>query len=293
MVYERGGLVEKTDYDALISAINNLFGSGFGDSGYGGNSINVPLSQLTSVSVGATINNEEWLVIRNALFDLALHQNTVLPNPLPSPTDLEDMDLIQAFEALNDADNLNELLTNRLNANSANLSISNKLISNRSTSWTSEILHEFTVDFGNTDDARFFFNTGGEIRLNASRSGGAATPQNLAWTNLTSNNSPAIFNASNYYALTSSYTTVRSVSSTGAYSTNSWIIQARRDDVAGPNGGNGSIIRFKSIFSDIHSGVSDVVSGTFTSTIQERRSTVVFTRPSPIFTTITQLTAGS
>jgi hypothetical protein len=45
----------------------------------------------------------------------------------------------------------------------------------RSTTWTDLIRHSFTVDFGNSNKARWFFNAGGSIRITGSRIGGTVS----------------------------------------------------------------------------------------------------------------------
>ena len=46
-------------------------------------------------------------------------------------------------------------------------------------------------------------------------------------------------------------------------------------------------------FNDDYVQDTDIVDGTFLSTIEERRSTAIFNRASPTFATATELTAGS
>ena len=54
------------------------------------------------------------------------------------------------------------------------------------TTMPSTIRHSFTLDFGNPQNARYFFNSGGQVRFSASRTGGGSTYQNQSWTNLLS-----------------------------------------------------------------------------------------------------------
>lgn len=303
-----GDTIDITGYNSIITLINALFGTGTGDRGYGGNSANVALANLVNKTAGSTITNEDWLVLRDAQFDLAAHQGTTLPDALPSITNIEDADIIQAFEdpdvgldpgKIDSTNNFTLLDTDRAQVSPGNVTVATKLTSVRATSWSSFIEHIFTVDFGSSDNARHFFNTGGQLRLSATRTGGSATAQNTLWDGILSSGGTFIFDGISYFALTSSFASTPPVGQTitaayGGYSNNSWTISAKRDDAAGPNGGNGSIIRFKSAFLDGHLNVFfDQIDGTFTSTIEERRSTNIFVRPSPTFTTITDLTNGS
>jgi len=302
MVYTSGGLIQASDYNTLAALINNVFGIGSGDSGYGGLSINTGINNLPTINIGDIIQSftsvpgspDEWKNLRNAFFDCALHQNTTLIDPLPSDTLLDDGDIITFFNTLNSTNNSTLLFNNRFNVNAIHLALSTTLTDIRVSPWSSFVRHEFTVDFGNSDNARHFFNTGGELRISASRVGGSATTQNTEWTNLLSANSPFIFNRLDYFSLTSTFSVYQTVSSGGAYTANNWSIRARRDDAVGPNGGNGSIIRFQSDFLDGHTNVFfDSIDGTLTSTIEQLKSVGIFPKPTPIFTTTVPISSGS
>lgn len=321
MTYISGGIVQASDYNTLVDQIKDVFGLGTGDSGYGGNSINTRVvdppmvDYLPIIGPGDIIQSatdtlddafppgspDEWVNLRNAFADCATHQNTVLSDILPSVSLLEDGDIVTFYNTLNSVTNSTALNTNRNNVNIAHLSLSTLGTSVRSTSWTSFVQHDFTVDFGTEDNARYFFNTGGEIRISASRSGGSATPQNTAWTTLLSNSGTFIFDQTSYFALTDIFVFSPPVGETfpdtggGAYdAVNVWAIGSRRESFLGVRGGNGSVIRFRSNFTDGHlTGFEDLVDGTLTSTIQQFKSVAIFPISSPTFATITALTVGS
>jgi len=302
MVYASGQTVEASDYNTLAALIDDVFGLGTGDSGYGGNSINTGVAALPTISLGEVIQSatgapgspDEWINLRNAISDCATHQNTTLTDALPSDSLLEDGDIVTFFNTLQSATNSTDLDTNRNNVNLAHLSLSTLGTSVRSTSWTSFVRHEFTVDFGSEDDARHFFNTGGKINIGATRTGGSASSQNAAWTALLTANSPYIFTQADYFALTTSFVTKLSVSSGGAYASNNWAVRAKADAIPNVRGGAGSVLRIRSDFTDGHfTGFEDLVDGTLTSTIQQNKSVAIFPISSPTFATITELTAGS
>ncbi len=294
MTYASSGQVDATDYNTLIGNISSIFGTGTGNSGYGGNSTNVALADLVTVASTATVQSSEWKDLRNAFSDMALHQGSTLTDGLPATNLLDIGDLITFFSQLESANNITTINTNKLNVNVANLTLATKLTSVRNTSWSNVIQHELTVDFGNENNARHYFNTGGELRISASRTGGSATPQNTAWTNLVSAESPYVFTGTDYFVLTTSFVLKNTTFSGSPYDANEWNIYAKTNSVAGPLGAKGSILTFRSDFIDGHvSEFSDTVDGTFTSTIEERRSTGFFVRPSPTFATVTELTAGT
>ena len=303
MTHQPGETITIASYNDIIAQVNTIFGTGIGSSGYGGDSTNVPVITDLPVKVsGDTIDNQEWLDLRNAQDDVAAHQGTVLPADLPFVIDLETADSIQAFEdqtpdnfagEIDSAANLAIIITNKDNVASV-AATSTAITHNRTTPWSSFIEHQFIIAFVNSDAARHYFNTGGQISVGASRELGAGSPQNIAWTALLNANSPYSFTQTDYFALTSNFVVKQSVSSTGSYSTNTWTISVKRDDAAGPNEGAGSILRFKSSFLDGHTNVfDDIVDGTFSSNIGEIKAVGTFVKTSPIFTTITSLTSGS
>ncbi len=305
MTHQPGDLIDIASYNNIITSVNTIFGTGTGSSGYGGNSTNVSVTDLPTVASLATIDNQEWLDLRNAQADVATHQGVALPAALPAVVDLENADTIQAFDdqtgpdnpagEIDSAANLAAIVTNKDLSGGETLSVAIKLINERPSAWSSFIKHEFTVDFGSEDNARFFFNTDGEIRISASRTGGSATTQNTEWSSLVAANSPYNFTQADYFALTTGFVIKQTAPETTVpYTLNNWIIRAKADSIPGVNGGKGSVLRFSSEFTDGHTNIFfDQVDGTFTSTIEERRSTGIFVRPTPTFTTITPLTSGS
>ena len=325
MTYTLGGTITAADYNSLIASVNAVWGQGTGDSGYGGRSKNVLSNtvNLPSLAANDVVENEQWLDLRNALADCAAHQGTTLPDALPSLADIEDGDPVEYFPTLMSAANIALLTTNRFNIDLLNYELITKLSSTRTTAWGTgnlgqpvTITHEFTVSFTDSDHARHFFNTDGDIRFAASRTGGSTSPQNQSWTDMLASHS-FIFTHTHYYALTTSDVTLAKFypSATTTYGNpdavdadkNSWTITARRDDAAGPNGGNGSIIHFKSIFYDGFygptedglayppypatpvGGLPDLVDGILTSSISQKRSFEYFNIPTPVYTNIVQL----
>lgn len=156
------------------------------------------------------------------------------------------------------------------------------LTSSRGTSWTTQLVHEFTVDFGSETNRSEFFRLDGEIRFSGSRSGGSATSQNTDWTNLLVAVGTQGFASSDNDAVTGSYTQFYTQGGSGAYAANDYTIRVKEDSV--------SVLRFQVQYNDDHTGVSDTIDGTIDSTIDVYKELGLST---PSLTTITELTAGS
>ncbi len=285
MVYEAGNVIEATDYNDLVDDINKLFGTGTGDFGYGGDTTAVPIVDLPLVSQGKVYENEDWLDLRNAIQDIADHQGTTLTDPLPNESLLEDGDIGGFFAGLSSSTNLSDMTNNRFNVGGAPTISASVLTSTRLLQWHNIIQHRFRVRFNDSDHARAFFNSGGSVKISATRTGGSATSQNTAWTTLVDNNSPFTFSRADYFLLTDTLTTIQEFTlPSGLYSPAAgesdaviWTINAKRDDSEGPNNGNGSIIIFESSFNDRTTNAPDTIDGTFTSDITEHKYDSVFT----------------
>lgn len=57
-------------------------------------------------------------------------------------------------------------------------------IGTRSTAWNGVLTHTVTLTFASADAMRYYFNTGSELRITGSRSGGANTTKDQSWTSL-------------------------------------------------------------------------------------------------------------
>jgi hypothetical protein len=129
-------------------------------------------------------------------------------------------------------------------------------------SWNTTIRSTIRVQFSSAANARHFFNSGGEIRFNSSRSGSTARPQDLAWTTLLSTaatkafggNKPTVgvgaLNGQNFYRLTSTFQEWTTTSYSSPYTANSWRITARCRDVVTNSLGTSADIEFQSEWID-------------------------------------------
>lgn len=166
--------------------------------------------------------------------------------------------------------------------------------------WSQEISCDLTVTFSSSNEARWFFNSGGEVRIQSSRSStdllgttiGLSNPQNNAWSSLLSSVGMISFGAQiptagfspldgrNFYRLTNAYQTYYSLSSSLPYSSNSYQLSVR-SNVANNSAGTANIIYFRIRFIDgyVYSGPSaslgnspDGVNGLFTVSVTEKRA---------------------
>jgi len=151
----------------------------------------------------------------------------------------------------------------------------------RTTTWGGSsqvqiIRHVFTVTFSSLDERRHFFNTGGQIRLEANLSYTGSEAKTLSWQNLLTNMGTILFGpnstisstgqgtSSNFgnYQLTSSNTQVYRIASTAVYANNNYRVLARNI--------SNTQIEFTAEFTDgaplsTQFGIDETVRGTLTS----------------------------
>jgi len=310
MTYASGGLIQAGDYNGFVGntapssayasaiaatdKVAALIGVGYGDRGYGQTSTNVsPTSSGLAVSAG------QWNNLRNAMGTMNTHQGSGLTL---QPT-VASGDIITYQSTI--PTNIATLDSNRLLANVTQMTVSSALISSISTPWSGTITHVFTVDFGTENAARYFFNSGGQIRWSGSNTGGS-TGSAAAWAALLTamgtikmgadsttytGSGGTITNNIGYYGLTGSLVQNFIHYGSGSYYYYSGIyysIKVSRGNYVGTNGGNGSLINCTVTFSDVAGGYGSV-NGTTSSFIDQYKAGGVLTIASPVFTTTTPL----
>jgi hypothetical protein len=275
---------------AAASVAGYLYGIGYGDRGYGQSS-----PPLSAVSSGQVVTN--WTSLRTVLSNLCTWQNTSA-SLLPSAAGVAQGAAVIAHptgETPSIPDLLSLLDTNRLNFQAGNMSLTaSAAASTRGSAWgsgTTGITSEFSVTFADENAARYFFNTGGEIRI-ALHHPSTATSQDSNWNGVLNNlsvgfraNTTARLTGSTgtpqpvgYYQLTTSYQTIHDGinTGTGLYSSNDYVIQARALSITGVNGAKGSVIYFKVTLTDEHTNAfSDSVSSGTVATLSHLRAGAV------------------
>lgn len=321
MAYVKGSTILASDFNGLagltgaaaasaVVAQNKagyLYGVGFGDRGYGQTT-----PALEAVTAGQTIG-QEWQNLRTVIASMAAWQNTSTAL-LPPASSFNAGTGIVAHEAdapSSNAFDINGLIalldTNRLNYQLANMTlVSNAVSSTRSTTWgagNSGITCEFSVTFASEDAARYFFNTGGEIRIGASHPN-TSTPRNQTW-NTVLNGFSAAFRANSsariggsygtaqaigYYQLTTAYQTIIDGTNTGIspYTINDFYVDARATSITGLNGAKGAVLHFRvRLIDEQTNAFSDIVnSGTFAG-LSHLRATTSYTQAAPATAVVT------
>ena len=285
MAYQNSGLIQATspsnDFNELVALVNAVYGDGSGDFGYG------QTPEVSTVAPGDLITAAQWTALFQALTSCMVHQGT--PNPDGVPSSVAINDIIDAFDTTNGTVALIDAITNNrfdiAGSEEAITAGGTKLKETRTDSWTQSVTHVFRATFGNQDQARYFFNAGGEIHWNGTYAGAGLdeSGEETEWTaaldalgtvrmghNYTTSDTGST--AIGYYDLTQSFQViasrlVNSPFNAGYYSTEEIRVEARVTDTFD------NILEFRVTFIT-DSGVSGdrVLNGTLESNVDQRRA---------------------
>ena len=270
--------IRTVDYNNIRTKAINLLGSGSAGSGYGQTIKSSAVSQSSRV----TIN--EWANLRFDIVNIWKHQFGVLPS-INAPTANSIVRANTTNQPYKQYDNFVNILTaNRYGIHSSQAITQNKASTSTvwpgvyGSTWTNTLFCTVTATWTSAAAARYFFNAGGEIRFNSSRSGGSSTPQNNSWTTLLTSIGTRAFGANkpgqdtspvtgqNWYRLTNVLQVWETTSATSPYASNTYRILARTTDVANNSSGTSSSIEFRIEWIDGHisdgAGSPDSVDGT-------------------------------
>jgi hypothetical protein len=294
-----GEIISAARYNAMQIKVDNVLGIGSGQFGYG----QLPLAS-SQVSSTNTVNATHMQQLKTDLIKAYVHQTGNDPG-LPNVVTSEDItDVVYGnYETISNYiyNNKNDIFE------ATQASVEAKLTNQRTTSWggnsqPQSVYHRFRVTFADDNQARYFFNAGGEVRFAASLTGGSGA-KFIEWNgmliamgtvkfnyNTTTGGSGTSPNGIGYFELTNTNAIIWVKSGSGVYSENDVIIYARKVSAG--------VIEFTVEFNDGATGsagggfgpVDDPVSGTLTSTISQLRPTGAFVEvDSPIYQTTTNL----
>ena len=167
MTYSQGGLIEATDYNNMAGAnptdvagtINRVWGTGYNDRGYG-------QTAVSQVAVGNTVTAAQWASLINAVNNARKHQAGGGYTNLGVPVTGDSVAYLNTLQT-----RIGDAYTNRLITIDAapagyNFTTTTKTFSLVASSGVAADNNAtFTVNFASVDAARYFYNTGGWIRL--------------------------------------------------------------------------------------------------------------------------------
>ena len=165
MTYSSGGLIQATDYNGFVSTtananVNDVWSTGSSDKGWG-------QTALSTVSVAGTVTATQWASLVNTIAAMASQTGTTVTSRT-APTTGQTIAILAAVNT-----DLTNITTNRNNATVAGTQFTGWTGTNSKTTDTSgatwSITFTNTVTFPSAAQARYFFNAGGRIQLQTSK----------------------------------------------------------------------------------------------------------------------------
>jgi hypothetical protein len=165
MTYSSAGLIQATDYNGFASTntnanVNDVWAAGSGDKGWG-------QTALSTVSTAGTVTATQWAGLVNTIASMGSQTGTTITARSAPTTGT----LISILAALNT--DLTNITTNRNNAVGSGSQFTGWTGTNSKTAATSgatwSITFTNTVTFADANAARYFFNGGGRIQLQTSK----------------------------------------------------------------------------------------------------------------------------
>ena len=299
MSYAQFGTIQASDYNALVGAnpgttanlLNTTWATGGGGAGYG-------QTAEANVAVGDTVTAVKWANLITKTANSASHQSSSITSvtaPAAGNTITYNANVVT---------NLQTIYTNRLNAGTQGSTTANSVA--YGSTWSTALTFTHTVTFANGDAARYFFNSGGQLKVTCSHANTTAGI-NLLFNNLASNvgtvvmsapttgaitissvsyngitkiggggSAPTISTNSGYYAMTVSnanvFTQTASTGPSGYLSTFIRVI-AKSNGTQGSNSDAGSVVTLYTVWDEVPNGLVVGTGSTVTVTAQAPETT--------------------
>lgn len=298
MTYAQFGTVQAADFNTLVggnptttaNTLNATWATGGAAAGYG-------QTALANVSAGNSVQASQWATLVSNTASAATHQGSSITS-VTAPVSGGTITFLSAIPT-----NLQTIYTNRLNAATQGATTTNTVTTG--TTWSAAATWTHTATFANGDAARYFFNSGGQLKLTMSHPSG--TGINLLFNGLASNvgtvvmsapssgsitvagtsyngitkiggggNAPTISQNSGYYAMTTAnanvFTQLASTGPSGYLSTFIRVI-AKSDGTQGSNSDAGSVITLYTIWDEVPDGLTVASGSSVTLTAQAPETT--------------------
>ena len=296
MTIASGSLVLATDYNAIRTTVDNVLGTGSGDSGYGQS-----LTSSSKTSSDIILDDD----INQLYADIQVAHTHQQGSATSLIAQVTTADLIEANNGVSfkgwiqyqTAANL--ISTNRLTANAASMTATAaKTTETLAAGWNGSHNQIVTVTFASAEARRFFFNSGGEIRISASVATGGNT-KSADWRTMCSSvgtikiskssitktgASGTIYGSYNESTIPASTTKIVDRYGSGNYAENFWRVDAANTSA--------TVLTITQTFNDADTGdqtgtgpaVDENVDRALTVNVGELRATTSLTIASPTFT---------
>jgi hypothetical protein len=253
-----------TDVSNPHDLANNVMGIGSLSRGYGQITFGV------TKNVGDTIGANDFNNMRYNLLNASAHQNgTAVALTLAGNV---DGSIINSTDPSNFIAYASTIDSDRFNCHSSRKATASAGGNSRTSSWASSVAATYTLNFGNADIARWFWNGGGRIRFASSRTGGAASAQNTAWSSLLTSAGTQEFGGAAVYSWGTGSTSLYSIASSAPYASNTYSISVSLNAAIGSATAFNFVLTWSDPYVDPMPGApplpEDIVDGTLSYSVE-------------------------
>jgi hypothetical protein len=253
MTIGTGNSIVASDYNSIQTTVANILGIGSGNTGYG-----QTVSSI-QVAAGITITASQMLNLKSDLDKISYHQN----NAASTAPSVSVGGTITAADWATFSDQATSLNSSRFTLSSAQATETIG-VNPTFTNWNGTRTHTVTVTFASSDAARYFFNSGSQIRINPSQTGyNSSISKGGRWAAIFST---VTFNYANWAAMTGTDQQIYIATDTGTYSGNIFKVLARAD-------ASNLYLTMKFQDTGLTGNVDENVDGITTSTVSHYRAT--------------------
>jgi len=257
-------IIRQAEYNDIRNKLINIINVGSGNSGWG------QALKSSAVATGNKVTINEWTNLKYDIINAYTHifgsapsivtaaeGNAIRYSTIDAP--------VTTYDAL-----VNTIIANKFTVHSSQAATNVPSLPSSHTwpsasygaYWTSRIACSIDVVFTDANAARYFFNSGGQVRITASRSLGSTNSQNSQWTSILSNagtqqfggNNPGTGttpnDGTNWYRLSNAYQQFYTISGSSPYGSNTYKIYARSADVVSNSSGTSRHGQFYLEFTD-------------------------------------------
>jgi hypothetical protein len=278
MTIGAGNSILASDYNSIQTTVANVLGTGSGNTGYG------QAVSSSQVSIGNTITASQMQNLKSDLDKIAYHQN----NAASTAPSVVAGGSITASDWSTYNSQATSLSSARFTLSSSQATTTDGVTPTMS-GWNSTRTHAVQVTFASANDARYFFNAGGEIRIVPSISGQSTTKGN-AWNSIftsvgtvkfgyTATTAGVAGSSIGWYDLTSTPQTILTYTSSGATYVNNIFSITASCNVSNNSSGTATALSLTITYNDAGSYYTgsntfdENVDGTTTSRVQHYRAT--------------------
>ncbi|CAB4128962.1 hypothetical protein UFOVP112_113 [uncultured Caudovirales phage] len=274
MAYSQGGLIAAADYNNFINGsnqLNTVWNVGTGNAGYG-------QTAISAVSQSGTVTATQWATLINTLNSTLVHQSGT-GSGISATTAGTTINYLSTLST-----NVNTAYTNRVNFATQGTTTTGTATNSNFTCVNTTAAQTFTVSrtatFASADQARYFFNAGGQLNfVCGTATNGGATNRGADLVTLVNTNfisypafrqgsgggrsgtgGTVVTNVTNigYYQLTTLDQTLVKITSTTSPYTGDYIqLVVKSNGTIGANGDKGTVITYTlTLYSDVQSTYS-------------------------------------